>query len=109
MKPFLFALPCAIALGCAALPPSLPPQSDPANPRAAEAPAAPASLTLRDDAPSPPKASPPALPMDMGAGGAMQGMQMDGAPDAGPTAPPPGHHHPQANPPNRGAADGGTP
>ena len=108
MKPFLVALSFAVALGCTALPPPLPTQSDPANPRAAESPAPPASITLRDDAPAPPKASASAQPMDMDAGGTMQGMQMDGAPGAGATAKPGGHHHPQARPPNRGAADGGA-
>ena len=80
----LMLLPCAIALGCAALPPPLPPGSDPANPSAMEAPTASPSSTL---ARPPPESSAP---------GAMT--------DAGP--PPAAHHHHQGM--QMGDADGGV-
>ena len=45
----LFLLPCALALGCVALPPPLPPDRDPANAKATEAPPPSPSTTLARD------------------------------------------------------------
>jgi hypothetical protein len=94
--PFVKVTACAIVLGCASLPPALPPESDPSNPRAAEAPV----LT--------PSAKPSSPASTMPAAGTRNdaGMPLDpaGASDAG-VAPPADHKH------HHGArdADGGTP
>src|SRR5207245_5273468 len=68
MKPakLALALSSLIVLGCVALPPPLPPGSDPANPRAPEAPAIATSPMLRSDPPPATALQPPA------AGGGMQ-------------------------------------
>ena len=93
MKPVaLFLLPCTLALACVALPPPLPPDRDPANAKATEAPPPGASSTLaREPAggSATPDAGPPTLPHHHD-----EGMQMGdaGMRDAGPAG---------------GAADGG--
>ena len=71
MKPttLALALSSVTVLGCAALPPPLPPGSDPANPRAPEAPAVARSPVLSSD-------PPPAVALQPPAGGG--GMQMGG-------------------------------
>src|SRR2546421_13084881 len=68
MKPttLALALSSVTARGCVALPPPLPPGSDPANPRAPEAPAVALSPVLRSDPPPAAALQPPST------GGGMQ-------------------------------------
>ena len=68
MKPTTLALALSgvTALACVALPPPLPPGSDPANPHAPEAPAVAPSRVLKSDPPPAATLQPPA------AGGGMQ-------------------------------------
>ena len=125
MKPttLALALSSVTVLGCAALPPPLPPGSDPANPRAPEAPAVALSPVLRSDPPPAMALQPPAAGAGMQMGGeSMQhgghgGMQHDhmhhgasGPPDAGPSMPEQDHQHqgPQPAAPVE-ARDGGSP
>src|SRR5712672_2919843 len=63
------ALSSVTVLGCAALPPPLPPGSDPANPRAPEAPAVALSPVLRSDPPPAMALQPPAAGAGMQRGG----------------------------------------
>ena len=88
----LFLLPCALALGCVALPPPPPPDRDPANARAPEAPPSGPSSTLARE-PEAGSATPDAGPKTVPHHHA--GMQMggEGARDVGPAG---------------GAADGGA-
>src|SRR5467141_799537 len=80
MKPttLALALSSVTVLGCAALPPPLPPGSDPANPHAPEAPAVALSPVLKSDPPPAPALQPPG--------------------DAGSTMPQPHHNHHDAEP-----------
>jgi hypothetical protein len=130
MKPttLALALSSVTVLGCAALPTPLPPGSDPANPRAPEAPAVALSPVLRSDPPPAMALQPPAAGAGMqmggesiqhgGHGGMQQqeqdagmqhetdaGMQHDhmhhgasGPGDAGSTMPEPHHDHHGAQP-----------
>ncbi len=141
MKPatLALALSSVTALGCVALPPRLPPGSDPANPHAPEAPAAAPSPVLRSDPPPAATLQAPAAGGGMqmghesmqheGHGGMRQeqdggmrnendaGMQHDhmhhgasGPRDAGPTMPDELHQHPGAQPAAPvEARDGGSP
>jgi len=131
------ALSSVTVLGCVALPPPLPPGSDPANPRAPEAPAVSPFLVLGSDPPPAAALEPPAAGGGMQMGdmqheghGGMQreqdggmrhetdaGMQHDhmhygaSAPgDAGATMPEQDHQHHGAQPAAPAEArDGGSP
>ena len=98
MKPAFVAVLATIALGCAAVPPSLPPEQDPSNARAPEAPPMPSLKTLVSDPP------PPEALQDSTASGEPQSQvthhhDSTPAPDGGMGAGSMQHHH--------GAMDGG--
>jgi len=141
MKPaaLALALSSVTVLGCVSLPPPLPPGSDPANPRAPEAPAVALSPVLGSDPPPATALQPPAAGGGMqmghesmqhdGHGGMQQeqdagmrhendaGMQHDhmrhgtsGPSDAGSTMPEQPHQHQGAQPAAPAEArDGGSP
>src|SRR5712691_4190801 len=70
MKPatLALALSSVTVLGCVALPPPLPPSSDPANPHAPEVPALAPSPVLRSDPPPATALQPPAARRGMAVG-----------------------------------------
>jgi len=87
MKPAFVAVLATIALGCAAVPPLLPPEQDPSNPRAPEAPPMPPPTTLFSD-PPPPEA-------------------LEDSSDAGGTQPQEDHRHGSMGTPDSGMDMGG--
>jgi len=87
MKPAFVAVLATIALGCAAVPPSVSPERNPSDPRAPEAPPMPPSKALFSD-PPPPEA-------------------LEDSSDAGRTQPQEAHQHGSMGTPDGSMGSGG--